>query len=259
MRINENRYRILIVDDEQLSRLFIRRLISEFLTDSEILEAKNAVQAASILEEATIDFLFLDIQMPEISGLRLMDKFLHRDFEVVFVTAFNQYAIDAIKRGAADYILKPINKKEFKAMLDRLIVIRERKKHMVTISEIQQLEQQQYLSEKITVSYLGGVKFIAVAEIIYLKAKNSYTEIYQSGNIKTLVSKPISSFEQILNKSWFFRIHKSYIVNINYFSEYLHQEGCIVLHPDQLQLPLSRHRQKEFSEKINRHQFFLKP
>jgi len=251
-------YRFLIVDDEQLSRQFIRKLIHEYIPDVEIAEAKNARLAKSMLMEGNIDFLFLDIQMPEISGLELLDDFTLPDFELVFITAYSQYAIEAIKKGAADYLLKPVNKKEFKAMLGKIIGIREKKRGL-SGGDISHAEMQRYRSEKIMVSYMGGIRFIPLSEIIYLRAKNSYTEIYQISHIKTIVSKPISSFDQALNDCWFFRIHKSYIVNINHVAEYLSAESRIVLQPGDIKLPLSRHRQKEFIEKMNRHKNFHKP
>lgn len=252
-------YRFLIVDDEQLSRQFIRKLIHEYIPDAEILEAKNARLAKPLLKEGNIDFLFLDIQMPEISGLELLDDFALPDFELIFITAHSQYAIEAIKKGASDYLLKPVNKKEFKAMLDKVIEIRERKRRLITDKDTIHAAMQHYRSGKIMVSYMGGIKFIPLSEIIYLRAKNSYTEIYQVSHIKTIVSRPISSFDQALNDYWFFRIHKSYIVNVNHVTEYLYAEGRIILQPGNIKLPLSRHRQKEFIEKINRHKIFHKP
>jgi two-component system LytT family response regulator len=252
-------YRFLIVDDEQLSRQFVRKLINEFVPDAEILEAKSSEFAKAFLREGNIDFLFLDIQMPHISGLELLDDFNMPDFEIIFITAYSQYAIDAIKKGASDYLLKPVNKKEFKNTLDKVINNRERKRGLITDDDLSHSAVQHYRSGKIMVSYMGGIKFIPLSEIIYLRAKNSYTEIYQISNTKTIVSRPISSFNQVLHEHWFFRIHKSYIVNVNFVSEYLYAEACIILQPNSIKLPLSRHRQKEFIEKMNQHKNFPKP
>ncbi len=117
-------YSFLIVDDEQLSRNYIRNMVQRHDAEAAIFDVGSAEEAMVILEHVPVDVLFLDIKMPEVDGFGLLQKLPHRNFELVFITAYNQHAIRAIKEGATDYLLKPIKKTEFTAMLERVLTRR---------------------------------------------------------------------------------------------------------------------------------------
>lgn len=235
-------YSILIVDDERLSRNYIRDLITEIAPEAIISEAKSAEEAIPILENEPVDILFTDIKMPGADGFELLKSLSHRNFDLIFVTAYNQYAIEAIKEGAIDYILKPIKKTEFREVFEK--VLRKRAKEYE--SNIQPGNNADYLSNKLVIGHQQGIKYIVLKEIVYLEAHNSYTTIVLTTGEKVTTSKPINRFESKLSPNWFFRIHKSRIINIYHFKEYISKDGDIAVMVNGDKLDISRYRLNEF-------------
>lgn len=232
---------ILIVDDEPLSSMYLQDMVQEFAPESIIHEAGSAKEAISLLEHEVIDILFSDIKMPGIDGFDMLQQWPQRDFELVFVTAYSEYALPAFKEAAAAYILKPVQKDEFRKILLRLIRKREEQKRM-------QLES--LLSNRLAISYNKGVKFIPLRDILYLEGANTYTTVVLADGMRFVSSKPMQRFEQTLDSYWFFRIHKSYLVNIYHFTEYLSAAGDQAQMSDGSRLPVSRYRLAAFLQKV---------
>jgi two-component system, LytTR family, response regulator len=233
--------KILILDDERLSRLYIRDLIEEFSNDAIIHEAETAGEALDILKNEEIEIFFSDIHMPSLNGFDLLQKLPERNFDLIFTTAYAQYAIQAIKEGASDYLLKPIKKIEFKeAFL----------KALKRISATNRLDTSNDLLSKIPVSHLHGIKYVELRAIVYLEANNTYTTIVLDNDDKVVVSKPMIRFENNLPEKYFFRIHKSYIVNVIHFTEYRSKDGDIALMDNGVQLHISRYRLEGFLSHI---------
>lgn len=239
-------FNILIVDDERMSRSYIRNLVEEFLPGSEIYEARNAAIARRIVTEGNIDILFLDVEMPEMSGIDLAASLPERSFELVMITAHSHYAIDALRTGACDYILKPIGKKDFKEMLERLIQVINRKKKQVISATAGTEAEDAYPTQKVAIHQQSGIKFIPVTDIEYMRAWNTYTAIHHASGVVTMVSKAINRFEDTLDPKWFFRVHKSFIVNLHHCLEYSSVRGNKIIMNSGTKLPVSRHRLKHF-------------
>lgn len=234
-------YRFLIVDDERLSRCYLHDLLMEFLPDAIITEADDATKAMQILETAEIDVLFLDIQMPGQNGFAMLRQLKSRPFELVFVTAYSQYAISAIRQGAVDYLLKPVKKSEFKSMLERVL-----NRIRTEAGPPPENTSEQYLEGSISLSHQQGLRVIRLRDIIYLKADNTYTTFYLTGGEKFTSSKPISRYEDQLSAAWFFRVHKSYIINFAHFKEYLSRDGTLAIMDNGDRLQISRYRLADF-------------
>lgn len=247
-------YNILIVDDEHLSREYIKDIIHECDPSVNIFEAQSAEEALPILENENVDVLFSDVRMPKVSGFGLLKSVSHRNFELVFVTAYKEYAIQAIKEGATDYILKPIKKPEFKETFQKVIRKRaEEKSRMLHASE-----EADYLDNKLALGHQQGIKYIMLKDISYLEANNTYTTLVLSSGEKIVASKPINKFESILSPNWFFRIHKSHIVNIFHFKEYISKDGDIALMDNDTKLNISRYKVTEFLDAVARRSGRLK-
>lgn len=240
-------YSILIVDDEQLNRNYLRDLITEIEPTATIFEAASAVEARPILENEIIDILFSDIKMPDEDGFEMLKSLSHRNFDLVFVTAYAQFAIQAIKEGAADYILKPIKKDEFKATFEKLAQKRYNELTRNIVSNI----QADYLSNRLAVGHQQGIKFIMLKDIVYLEANNTYTTIVLGSGEKITTSKPISKFENKLSAHWFFRVHKSHIINIHHFKEYISRDGDIALMSNGDKIYISRYRLNDFLNAVD--------
>lgn len=235
--------RILVVDDERLSRLYIQDLVKELDAHALVFEARNATEAIAIFEQHTIDILFSDIRMPKNDGFDLLQQLSHRNFELVFITAYSQYALQAIKENVADYLLKPLQKDEFADMYKRVcerVYARRRKS----------LNSDAALSDKLALSHSKGIKFMSLQDIVYLEGANTYTTLVLANGERVLSSKPISRFEQTLNADWFFRIHKSYLINIFHFQEYISYDGDYAKMSNQDKLNISRYRLSEFLKRV---------
>lgn len=232
---------ILIVDDEHMSRSFVHDLILEQAPGAEVHEAESAEEALYLLGNKPFDIVFSDIKMPRKDGFGMLHDLPHRDFDLVFVTAYSQYAIQAIKEGATDYILKPIKKAEFRTMFEK--VLRKRAERQVLQPDH---ADPSYLDNKVAIGHKDGIKFIALKDIVYLQASNTYTIIVLTGGEKVIASKPISKFETRLSQRWFFRVHKSHIINIYHFREYLSKDGDRALMSNGEKIYISRYRLHPF-------------
>ncbi len=239
-------YSFLIVDDEMLSRSYIRDLLNEFIPGSLIWEASSAKIAKSIIEEEQIDILFLDIKMPGTDGFELLDSLSGKDFELIFITAFSEYAIKAIKKDACDYLLKPIKKGDFKISIQK--AVERRSKTLENRKAVNTQTINHYLENKLSINHQNGMKWVTLKDIIYLKADNTYTTIFLAGGEKITTSKPINRFETRFDQNWFFRVHKSYIISLLHLKEYLSKDSSVALMDNGDKIYISRYRLNHFLE-----------
>lgn len=235
-------YRYLIINDEQSTRDYIGDLIQELVPDARISKAAHGKAAAEHLASTGTDILFLDLDIPE--GLRLLHMLPTRDFELVCISAGKELAVDAIRENAADYLMKPLRKAAIRDALQRAV---ERRSLHLSYRRSEG-EGYAYLSRKVAIPHQQGIWFIPLSDIIYLKAENSYTILYTTNGQKITTSKPISRFEQALETPWFFRIHKSYIINTSQFKAYLSKNGGIAVMSNEDKLLISRYRLSRFLE-----------
>ncbi|MEC3880231.1 LytR/AlgR family response regulator transcription factor [Parapedobacter sp. 10938] len=242
----------LIVDDERHSRMYIHDLLNEFLPDAEIWEAAEANEAVFYLNNHNIDLLFLDIHMPETDGFSLLSQITEKNFEIVFITAYSQYTLPALRERALDYLLKPLKKSEFKKMLQRVLKI------IVDKNQLPSTQKKSYLKQKIHINHQQGVKLISLSDIIYLKADNSYTIFFLNTGQKYASTKPLNNYENQLSPDHFFRIHKSYIINLDAVREYhSHKSGNVIM-DDNSVLPVSRYRQADFLKILKNYPLVIK-
>ena len=213
----------IIVEDEQTSREILKNYLIKYCPTVEVLgEASNIDEAMVLIRNNDLDLIFLDVEMPYGSGFDLLDKFDKTDFEVVFVTAYNQYAIEALNNHASYYLLKPISIDELIKSVDYVtqIKIKENElQHAVLVPKIS------IKNNKITIPTQDGFEVLEMKDIIYCKADDNYTELFLKNNQKKLVSKTLKYFEDILKESGFARIHKSFLVNVSYIASYKKGKG----------------------------------
>lgn len=240
-------FTFLVTDDEKLSRSFINDLIREFVPDAIVHEAANVKNALALLDETKPDIVFLDIKMPGADGFDFLEMAPGRDFELIFITAHSQYAIKAIKEGACDYLLKPIKKTEFRDAIEKAV---NRRMKNLEMADIKELSPEPYLEKKLIINYQKGMRMVRLKDIVYLKADNTYTTLFLVNNEKVITTKPIHKFEKQLDPEYFFRIHKSYIINLAHFSEYTSRENNFVIMNDGSKLLISRYRLSQFLKVI---------
>lgn len=237
-------YSFLIVDDEELSRNYIADLLAEFYPEARIAASvSNTQQARRVLMEDDIDVIFLDIKMPGENGIEFLNSIKEKDnYKTVFITAYNDYTIQAIKAAAYDYLLKPIDKKEFKETVDRV----RKALDMLYRPSYEGNGGEAYLDQKLTIHHSNGFRFIRLGDIIYLQASNNYTNIQLTSGELVIVSKPLKEFQQKLNPACFFRVHKSYIINIHQVDQYSSSDGGQVLMKNGENIYISRYKLSDF-------------
>lgn len=222
--------RAIIVDDEKPARVVLRSLVAEYTQGVEIVaECANVPEAVLAINKHKPDVVFLDIEMPEYSGFELLSFFNEPNFEIIFVTAYSEYAIRAFEVSAVDYILKPIEISELEKAVTKL-------KDKLTASSMQErlealkanLEEDRI--KKIVIPMTDGLKFIKIPDIAFIQAKGAYAEINFKDKTKLLTSKVLRFFEQTLEpEADFVRIHRSSLVNISYVSTYNKGKSEVVL------------------------------
>lgn len=244
--------RCLIVDDEEKSSANLRQLLKEYCPQVEVLaEAQSAAEALRLITQLKPDLLFLDIEMGEVSGFDLLKSLNGRqDFEVIFVTAFDRYGIQAVKACAIDYLLKPINILELSNAVALASKQINPKKKNLRVKELISNIDRGPDEQRIAISLADKIEFIAVNKIIRLEAEGNYTHIYLVNNKKYLVCKTLKEYQELLEGYQFIRTHQSHLVNLNKITAYFKTEGGSIVMEDDSQVPISRLKRDEVLQKI---------
>lgn len=244
----DNMLNAIIVDDEDFARSSLYFLLQENCPDINIVGiAKSVAEARAILNTTPADVIFLDIAMPNENGFALLDHPAAGKAAIIFATAYDQYALRAIKANALDYILKPIDIEELVLAVNKAVNQKLKNQEKPSI--------QDHLNEKGEVKKLtlpagSGYKIIDTDEIVCIEADSNYSVFTIISGEKITVSKVLKEFEEILDANTFFRIHKSTIVNFNYIKEYNSKNGLKVILINGIEFQVSRRRAPDFFDKI---------
>lgn len=247
-----NRLKAIIIDDEASSRNSLRQKIISCCSNVEIItECESGEGGLKAIEEGQPDIVFLDVEMPRMNGFTLLQQLKNRDFELIFTTAYDHYAVKAIRFSALDYLVKPIETEDLKAAVKRAAEKR------LTPSGNQRIENllHNLLDEKnyhsrIAIASVEGLQFIQVDDIIYLEAKSNYTEIFVKDFPKITVSKTLKEFDDLLPSVTFIRIHHSWLINKNHVLKYIKGEGGQVVMRNGVSLDVARRKKEEFMKAI---------
>lgn len=245
-------FSILIVDDLAIHRENLRSLLKmNFPQIGTILEADSVESAIEVLTtEQPVDLVFLDVEMPEVSGFDLI-KLVPRElltFEVIFVTAYDRYAIQAIRNSALDFILKPVQQNELTDAFNKFIEKRNEKLEVLNHKLLHLIHSKENTksTNRIGLPTMQGYIFVNEEDIIQCEADNTYTIFQLINNKKIVVSKTLKECEEILNKNTFYRIHHSHLVNLGFIREYVRGEGGHIIMLDNSLIPVSRSKKQFF-------------
>ena len=241
----------IIIDDEQhcinkLSYLLAQHHASSIQLLSSFQSAEEGVTAIQQLQP---DLVFLDVHLNDKTGFDVLKHFNEFDFAVIFTTAYEKYAIQAIRFSAVDYLLKPIDNNELKAAIDKL-------KHKFSNNDISKkfdvlfhnLKHIDAASKRISIPTVNGFEFIAVNNIIRCESNSNYTTLFLKDKQKITVAKTLKEFEELLTDYNFFRVHNSYLINLNCIKKY-NKSGFVCM-CDDAKIEVSERRKKEFLEKL---------
>jgi len=239
----------ILIDDEPLAIQSLEGLIDRYFNESvKVLATSGSLkEGVFAIYKHHPDLVFLDIEMPGENGFHLFEYFKEIDFSVIFTTAYQHYAIEAIKFAALDYLLKPVNFIELRDTLKRYEKIDSRSVPMKKIEQLIHSIQPSVLpQEKIALPTLQGFQMERINSILYCEADQNYTRIFTIRGDNLLVSRPLSAIEEMLSGKSFFRIHKSYLVNMNYIKSYSRSDGYHVVLENGVSLDVATRRNEEF-------------
>jgi len=231
----------IIVDDEFSAIESLKWELANFCADVKVIESfSNPTEAISAINYLKPDLVFLDIEMPELDGFQLLKKLSYRNFNLIITTAYNQYAIQAFKENAIDYLLKPVDPDELVKAVEK---ITKQKSDTANIEKVFEKflskEKTTHLS-KVPLALSDRVLMVEKSDIMYCVSDGNYTNVILRDGKSHLLSKTIKSLVDILPTPQFLRIHKKYVVNIDYITEYLRGDGGEVLMSDKQNIPVSR-------------------
>ncbi len=235
----------IIIDDEKHCIITLNHLLSQIDDLEVVATTQNSSEAKKLIEKHQPDIVFLDIEMPEMNGFDIINQFETMNFKVIFTTAYDQYALKALRLNALDYLLKPIDLEDIE------LSIKKYKSHELVISKDQvqnlHLFTNGKMQDTIAISSQEGLCFVKIDEIMYLEASSNYTFIVMNNKTKHLASKTLQTFEEVLEDNpIFFRAHKSHIINLKFIKQYIRGEGGELIMLDNKNIPLSRARKQDF-------------
>lgn len=242
----------ILIDDEKHNLDNLHALLDMYCPQVEVSgTALNAESGRILLHEHKPDLLFLDIQMPEQNGFDLLRSLQQYDFEIIFVTAYDQYAIQAMRFSAVDYLLKPVDFKELQSAVSKAIKQRELKVQNSQLENLIHLlkNQQNKEEQRIALASTKETRFVRTDEIICCESSNNYTKFFLIENDELLVCKPIYEYEELLKDYGFIRCHQSHLVNKKFIKSWNKEYGDFLVLSDGRQVPISRGK-KEYIKKV---------
>ena len=241
----------ILIDDELNSLQNLQQKLAEFCPNIYVVAtAQKPEDAILLINHHKPDVIFLDIEMPKMNGFRMVEELKELDFEIIFTTAYNHYAVEAIRIAAFDYLLKPIAIKDLQQAVQRLNKLlnpQTRERMDVLKSSIGDKKSQE---DKIAISTTEGLEFIPIKNILHIESNSNYSKIFFRDNRTLTVTKLLKDFEDMLVPYHFYRVHNSHLINLNYIQKYLRSNGGRVIMQDGTEIEVARRKKEEFLKMI---------
>jgi two-component system, LytTR family, response regulator len=241
----------ILIDDEKHCIITLEHLLSKHKDVTIVATTQDSTQAQELIRIHQPDLVFLDIEMPNMNGFDVLSLFNPVPFKVIFTTAYDQYALKALRLNALDYLLKPLDDEEITIALDKF----KNQEVSITSEQVQNLHlfTNGKMQDTIALSTQEGLLFVKIDDIMYLEASSNYTMIVMHDKSKHLASKTLATFEEVLSdNTLFFRSHKSHIVNLKFIKQYVRGEGGELIMQDGKNVALSRTKKQEFLDLFKR-------
>lgn len=239
-----------IVDDEPKAIQSLSWELTHFSDEIEVINSfSNPEDAIEYLNFNPPDCLFLDIQMPTMDGFQFLGKLKNKDFPVVITTAYNEFAIKALKHEAIDYLLKPIDSDDLDDTIRKIKKYNTKSFNSSKIEEALSNFNAKYEQKKITINTDGKLIFLNIDDVLFVESDGNYSTIVTVDGQKLLITKKLKEVNEILPEHYFFRIHNSFIINLNKIKEFIKNEGYVVMESGH-KIPVARQRKSDFLEKL---------
>ncbi len=234
--------RALIVDDELSNQENLQQLLKTYADDVEVVAvAGNVDEGKAAIQKHRPELVFLDIQLHGRSGFDLLKEVEEIDFAVIFVTAYDQYGIQAIKFAALDYLLKPIDIDELKAAISKARkAIQQTKKNERLGHLLEYLKDEKQVSPRIALPMFGETRYVNVGDIMHCEADNTYTRFFLKDGEKVLVSRTLKEYADMLASHGFLRTHQTHLVNVEHIKSWIREDGGSLLLKDNTKIPISK-------------------
>jgi two-component system, LytTR family, response regulator len=242
----------IIIDDEPKGRLALHQKLQTYCPEVAVVaQAEDGSEALILIEKYRPQLIFLDIEMPKMNGFEMLNAIAEKDFHIIFTTAYDQYAIKAIKFAAFDYLLKPVDIEELRQAVFK---IKDKETHQ-TKQQVELLQQNSMRFakkqlNKLAIPTLEGLLFYDLKDIVHLEATSNYTIIYFTDNSKIIASKTLKEFDELLPEDTFFRTHHSHIINLTFIKRYIRGNGGQIELQNGTLIEVSRRKKEAFLQAI---------
>ena len=240
----------IIIDDEPDCVKLLALQLKMYCQKVEVVAECTSSEAGLLqIKAMQPDLVFLDIEMPVMNGFQLLEKIGAINFSLVFVTAYDQFAVKAFRFNAMDYLLKPIDGKDLKVAVEKAL------QQKPFPQQLQLLKQQlhggeKYHPDKIALPYQNGVTFTEVKNILYCEAENNYTRFFVAGGQKCVVSKTLGDIQEVLEERNFLRVHRQYLINLDHIKKYVRGEGNYLIMSNDENIPVARNKKEKLVERF---------
>jgi two-component system, LytTR family, response regulator len=246
-----SKIRAVIVDDEAYSCETLATLLERYCTDVVVVDICTSGEAAlKSIKKYAPDLLFLDIEMPHMNGFELLKQLDVTSFQLIFTTSYDQYAIKAIRFSALDYLLKPIDREELKAAVQKVVQKMEQPLPQQLSILLQKISGATGAVQKIALPTMEGLQMLPIDTIIHCASDSNYTNLFLKGGKKITVSKTLKDIEEMLEDHSFLRVHHSHLVNTNEIERYIKGEGGYLILSDGTSVDVSRSRKEQLLQKL---------
>jgi len=245
--------RTLIIEDEPAIRKEIEWLLQKENQFNLIGFATSVAESMVLIKATKPELILMDIQLTDGTAFDILDQLEEIPFRIIFITAYNHFAVKAIKFGAMDYLLKPLDDNEFKAALAKIAISSEtnilQQQQQISVLKSQSNHSESNLDSRIVLHTLEFLQVLQLREIIYCQSEGGYTNFFLTEGRRIMISKPLKFYDDLLPETWFLRPHQSYLVNVLYVDKFL-KSGTIVL-KDKTEIPVSGRRKDYILQHIN--------
>lgn len=246
-----NKISTVIIDDEYKSRQLLHKFLVKYCPDIKVVaEAASITEAVARIHETSPELVFLDINMPKENGFQLFSRLPVIDFYTVFVTAYDDYALQAFRHHALDYLLKPIDIDQLIIAVDRIKQLREHKQKANQFKDFVDFFKRPAENPKIALPVTEGFIYVYTADIVRCEASSNYTHIFMAEGPKIIVSKTLAVYEDLLKDYGFARVHHQHLVNLKYVEKYMRGRGGVIIMSDKQEIQVSSRKKEEFLKLI---------